>query len=485
MVRLILLSMFLVLPQAQAVDLPEPLADPIPTKIPFGDIVVGVADFVQLPRSKDAHDRPVRFKVEGFDLELGTSDAHARIQYMNPIRDGSGRLVINDLRGILYMVDGDGKNLTTYIDLRTATDDFAAEIFPNEAGLLGFAFHPQFGETGTSGYGKFYTGYSATVGSGKAAYLEGPALTHKSVIREWSSEDPSARVFKGESREIFRAGQFSPHHNIGTLAFNHGAAPGSADFGMLYVSMGDGGSAYDPMDYGQSLAEPLGALMRIDPLGRSPGRGYGIPADNPFVDRAGAAPEIWATGIRHAQHFSFDGKGRLFINDIGQNHIEEVNLGQAGANYGWRTVEGTFNTGYGKGVGVSTGVFPRDPTLDSFVDPIAEYDHDEGMAIGGGFVYEGSLIPALKGKYVLADIVVGRLFYFETDQLVPGKPAKLKELQVHIGGKVQPLLEVVGYENSYARQLLRADLRLGTDDNGELYLLTKGDGRVRKLVAAP
>jgi glucose/arabinose dehydrogenase len=466
-----------------AAPAPEPLVDPIPAKIPPGDILVKAVPFVRLPQTFDPHDQPT--KLPGIDTPLPSSGAHARIQYLIPVRDGSRRLVISDLRGLLYMTDAAGKTLTTYLDLRTATADFDGAVFPNEAGLLGFAFHPDFARTGAAGFGKFYTGYSARRDSGVARYLDAPPLSHKSVIREWTTAKPAATRFEGTSRELFRVGQFAQNHNISTLAFNHTAKPGSADYGMLYVGMGDGGGAYDTYDYGQSLAEPLGALLRIDPLGGDAIRPYGIPDDNPFVTTPGAAPEIWAYGLRHPQHFSFDNDGRLFINDIGQNQVEEVNLGSRGANYGWHLQEGTFLTGYGAGVGISAYVYPLPEAGpgDAFVGPVAQYDHDEGNAISSGFVYRGQSIPALQGQYVAADIVRGRLFYFNTAHLLPGKPAELKELRIAIDGIERPLIETVGYSNTYSPGNQRADLRLGVDDAGELYLLTKGDGWVRKLEA--
>ena len=333
------------------------------------------------------------------------------------------------------------------------------------------------------GYGKLYTAYSADVDSGSAAYLDSPPLSHHSVIREWTAEDASANEFTGTSREVFRVGQFAQSHNIGTISFNPHAERGSSDYGLLFVSMGDGGSAYDPNDYGQSLAEPLGAILRIDPLAEEGDGAYGIPADNPFIGRQNVAAEIWAYGLRHAQHFSFDTDGRMFINDIGQNHIEEIDIGLPGANYGWRIREGTFATGYGVGLGISGFVFERGANNVSFTDPVAQYDHDEGYAIGGGFVYRGRGIRELYGRYVAADIVQGRLFYFDSSDLVPGRPAEMKELRVRINGAEQPVIDAVGYQDSYARHRQRADLRLGLDEAGELYLLTKGDGWIRKLVA--
>lgn len=466
--------------KAATAEQPVPLTNPIPEKIEQGDIVVRAIPFLRMPRTRDPSDRVIM--QQGISIPLLPSKAYARLQYMLPIRDGSGRLAISDLRGILYLTDSTGKQLSTYLDLREETNDLA-DVFANEAGLLGFAFHPDFAKKGAKGYGKLYTSYSATTGSGTALYPEAKSLSHESVIREWTTANPAADTFNGTSREIFRVGQFAQSHNIATLAFNPYATPGSTDHGLLFVAMGDGGSAFDPNDHGQSLVEPLGAILRIDPLATGPAKQYGIPADNPFVGRDNVAAEIWAYGLRHPQQFSFDTDGRMFINDIGQNHVEEVNIGKSGANYGWRRREGTFATGYDVGSGPSGFLFRQSATDPSFIDPVAQYDHDEGSAIGSGFVYRGKNIPALRGKYVAADIVQGRLFYFDADALQPGRQAELKELRIHINGTEQPLLKVVGYENSYARQTLRADLRMGIDDAGELYLLTKGDGWIRKLTA--
>ncbi|MDA1301794.1 MAG: PQQ-dependent sugar dehydrogenase [Proteobacteria bacterium] len=460
---------------------PQPLSDPVPVKILKGDIVVMAVPFVRAPRTYDPHDRPTM--LEGIPVPLASSGAYARLQYMQPVGDGSGRLAISDIRGVLYLVDADGQNLTSYLDLRDSAPDFDGSIFPNEAGLLGFAFHPEFGMRGAPGYGRFYTGYSSGRDSGVADYLDMSEFGHEDVLREWIAEDPSASVFSGTSRPLLRVGQFAPNHNIGTLAFNVAARPGEPDHGKLYICIGDGGGAFDPYDHGQSLDNPLGAILRIDPLAQSPGRAYGIPADNPFVSTKGAAPEIWAYGLRHPQHFSFDRGGRMFINDIGQNQVEEVNIGVSGGNYGWRLREGTFLTGYGAGLGLTADVYPLGNARGDFIYPVAQYDHDEGNAVSSGHVYHGDGIPQLRGQYVAADIVTGRMFYFDAGSVRPGEPALLQELRVVIDGEEQPLIEAVGYANTYAPGTRRVDLRLGIDNDGELYLLTKGDGWIRKLVS--
>ncbi|MDA1093585.1 MAG: PQQ-dependent sugar dehydrogenase [Acidobacteria bacterium] len=450
----------------------QPLDDPIPDKIQPSDLVLAAEEFVRVPQTADSSE------------DGQTNAAYARIQFLVSLGDGSGRLALNDLRGPLYLTDERGTDPVVYLDMREQDVGFDDSMFPNETGLVSVAFHPQFGQNGTPGYGKFYTAYSATSGSGVAEYLDDDSESHESVIREWTASDPRARAFSGSSRELFRIGQFAPNHNIGTIAFNPHAAPGSPDYGMLYVCLGDGGAAHDPRDFGQTLAVPQGSIMRIDPLGGDANRRYGIPPDNPFVGVAGAAPEIWAYGLRHPQHFSWDTDGRMFIGDIGQNQMEEVNLGQAGANYGWRLREGTFASGYAVGRGPGP-LYPL-PTPDTgeFTYPVAQYDHDEGNAIGGGYVYRGQAIPALQGKYVFADFPRGRLFVIETNALTPGRPTEITEIRLLLGGREQAVADAAGFPNTYAPGN-RADMRLGTDSAGELYLVTKGDGRVRKLVPAP
>jgi glucose/arabinose dehydrogenase len=454
---------------------PVPLEDPIPLKIVKGDIAVEAIEFVRFPRTHDS------------STEALANNAYARIQYMLPIDDDSGRLIINDTRGYLYITDVTGRTPEVYLDLAKEQVGFSDWMNPNEAGLASFAFHPDFAEKGKPGFGKFYTGYSTTSDSGHADYLENDADSHESVIREWTATDPGSDVFTGNSREVFRIGQFFPNHNIGTIAFNPTAKAGTSDYGMLYVCLGDGGAAFDPRDNGQGLSAPQGSIMRINPLEGDEGNRYVIPTDNPFVanpflDNPAVAPEIWAYGLRHAQQFSWDADGRMFIGDIGQRQIEEINIGVAGANYGWRLREGTFATSYAVPDAIIGPVYtlPNDDD-ENFVYPIAQYDHDEGSAVSGGFVYRGNGMPALQGKYIFTDLVLGRIFYFDADALIPGRPAAISELSLKIKGREVALMDIAGYPNTYTTGD-RVDLRLGIDDKGELYLLTKGDGWIRKLV---
>lgn len=448
--------------------LPSPLADPIPAKVAKSSIVVVAMPFAQLPSSIDWP---------------RTDEAAAGVQAMQPIPDGSGRLAIADQRGILYVTNAAGEPLRPYLDLRQ-DPDFRHLSF--EIGFMGFAFHPQFGKPGTPGYGKLYTAFNVAADSGEAHYLDQDAPGGvEAVIREWSSVDPTADAFLGTSREVLRVGQRGLMHSIGEIAFNPTVSENSADYGLLYVGIGDGA---DPR-LGQNLGAPLAAMLRIDPLGSgSDGRGYGIPTDNPFVDTAGAAAEIWAYGLRHPQRFSWDVDGRLFVADIGDEQIEELNLGVAGGNFGWRLREGTFATKWGGDGTEPHAVYERPPTdAEALIYPIAQYDRDEGFAVAGGFVYRGKGIPELRGKYVFTDIVRGRVFLFDAENLQPGlqpgQLAEIEELRLLFDGEERDVADVAGFVATKIIRSARVDLRLGIDGDGELYLLTKGDGRIRKLVA--
>ncbi|NKB32857.1 MAG: sugar dehydrogenase [Pseudomonadales bacterium] len=462
-------GMMVSLPLLAADSRPEPLADPIPEKIQKGDISVALQEFVQIPESQESA------------LPERTNAAYARIQFMTPLPDGSGRLAVNDLRGLLYLVAEASGEPSMFLDVREYDIGFNDSMFPNETGLASVAFHPDYARQGEPGFGKFYTAISVSSDSGDADYLDDNAENHKSVIREWTAEDPSSNTFSGTTRELIRIGQFDQNHNIGTLAFNPAVNPGDADYGMLYASMGDGGGANDPMEYGQSTSEPMSSIFRIDPLGGEAGAAYGIPEDNPFVGNTEFAAETWAYGLRHPQAFSFDSDGTMYICDIGQTQIEEVNIGVPGANYGWRVREGTFATAFGIGGVRPNPVYPKPDDEEEFTYPVAQFDHDEGNAISSGFVYRGAAIPELQGKFVFTDMVTGRVFYIDTDNLEPGNPATILELRVEFFGFERNVADALGFPNTYSRGN-RAGLRLGIDSAGELYFLTKGDGKIRKMV---
>ena len=454
---------------AAAADAQAPIDDPLPEAIAKGDLVVAAIPFLRAPRTEDRA------------APAGTNDPRTRIQYLQAMPGVPGRLAFNDIRGVLYVTDTEARPPTVYLDLRNENVGLYAGALPNESGFMGFAFHPQFAQSGKPGFGRFYTSFTATPDGGEVDYADEENLVQTSVVYEWRTDDPAARTFAGTSRELLRVGEFAGNHNVGTVAFNPTAAPGDADYGMLYIGFGDGGSAHDPRDYGQGLGEPLGAVARIDPLGSTNDKPYGIPDDNPQAGTS-VAPETWAHGLRHPQQFSWDTDGRMFIADIGQDQIEEINIGTPAGNYGWRLREGTFATGHGAGRPVGP-VYPRpDAEAAIFLYPVAQYDHDEGFAVGGGFVYRGAAIPALRGQYVFTDFPRGRLFAFDAGLPQPGQQL-IEELRLAFDGTEQDLVDVAGFPNTYRPGSDRVDARLSVDANGELYLLTKGDGWIRRLVA--
>lgn len=531
-IKLILLATATSVAQSPSSESAVALEDPIPETIELGDIQVNAIEFVRAPETVDV------------STPIGTNDAYARIQYLRSPPDESERLFFNDTRGILYVTDEDASEPQVYLDLRTLEVGFYPYVFPHESGLMSFAFHPEFATDGAPGYGKFYTAYSASPFTEEADYIEEQNSLQESVVVEWTATDATAMEFEGVHREILRVGQFRSNHNIGNIGFNpfavkkteedtedDGLPPDDGinsegdgavgddegsedeiddslenDWGMLYVAFGDGGGAHDSRDHGQDVTTPLGAILRINPLGADPetDEKYGIPSDNPTIDNA--IPELWAFGLRHPQHFSWDLEGKMFLLDIGQDQIEEVNLGVAGANYGWRIREGTFATAHG----VETddplgGVYEVDIEEDTqqLTYPVAQYDHDEGFAVGSGFVYRGEAIPELIGKFVFTELVRGRVFYIETEPvdsteddastemqepaevLVPGTPTTIHELDILIDGEEGSLSEIAGMPNTYLSHLpytTRVDLRLSVDRHGEMYLLSKGDGWIRKIV---
>ncbi len=369
-----------------------PIANPIPARIVKGDLTIElqtIADGLTAPLSMTVPD------------------------------DGSKRMFVCDQAGLAWVVtDGAGKLPTPLLDVRSRLVTFGNY---DERGLLGLAAHPDFVH-----HPLIYT-YTSEPVAGTADFVNvmpaGKTNNCQSVIAEWriNSSNPN-QVDPASRREILRIDKPQSNHNAGTLRFGPD--------GFLYFSLGDGGSANDVADghvpggNAQNLQRIWGKLLRIDVDGRNSANGkYGIPKDNPFVGQA-AVQEIYAYGLRNPYTYSFDSlTGDLYLGDAGQNNIEEVDLIKKGGNYGWNDKEGTFwfdsvTANIGK---VVTG--PVRPVPPNLIDPIAEYDHDEGEVVIGGFVYRGCENPLLDGKYVFADwgaftAPSARLFYLDPDRVI-------------------------------------------------------------------
>ena len=449
---------------------PTPLSEPLlPMPTPSG-AVVELQDFVTLPRHADGSPALVEFLFQAPD---GTSDLFA-----------------TDMVGIIYRISADGSKVTPYLDLRSQGLSIISPT--GEEGLVGVAFHPNFaGDPSRPGYGKFYTAYSAARGSGVPDFLANDDADHDQVIREWTASNPFATTFAGTSREVLRVGKYASNHNGGVIRFNPNAQPGSPDYGNLYIGFGDGGGGNDPRGNGQNITSPLGKILRINPLAGPDGAKYTIPARNPFRTMTVAAPLVWAYGLRNPQQFSWEvgGQGRMFIDDIGQNQVEEVDLGVKGANYGWQQREGTFATGTGAGSpggknDYSDYSLPPDDAANGFTYPIAEYDHSDDArngvtvpaAIGSGFLYQGSLAPQYRGAYVFTDFVQGKLFAINAN--APSSAAtEVFSVQMQYHGVTYTSLD-----QSPIGEGTRSDFRMGEDHNGELYALLKGPGAIYRIV---
>ena len=322
----------------------------------------------------------------------------------------------------------------------------------------------------------------------------GAAAVHHSVLYEWQVDpvDPDA-IDPSSARVILRVAEAYSDHNVGQIACDPDLGPADPDYGLLYVALGDGGNVCCPRDQasirsivGQDLSSPLG----VDPPDRPSRVGLAlltsVPTSNFFA--SDGAPdtlgEIWAYGLRNPHRFSWDpgGTGRMLISDIGQANAEEINLGANGANFGWSEREGTYGVEHFN----ENDVYPLPPgdPLLGFTYPVLQYDHDEGdRAVSGGYVYRGSEVPSLLDHYVFGDLNSGRIFVAHIDDLDGSGVAAMETVRLidDASGTEQTLKWIVGGGTPASR----TDLRFGQDDGGEIYLVTKQDGSIRKLVAAP
>lgn len=299
------------------------------------------------------------------------------------------------------------------------------------------------------------------------------------VLTEWKVKDPAADSFAGTSRELFRADMVSGIHGVQEITFNPLAKPGDEDYGLLYIGVGDGGSVENGYPFLATDQDKIwGTILRIDPLGRNSINGkYGIPPKNPFVlqQHRQIPGEIFASGFRNPHRITWAKNGDMLVCNIGQHHIESVNLIAPGKDYGWPIREGRFVIDPNGDIN-NVYPLPADDSIYKITYPVAAFDHDEGVAISGGLEYWGHEIPQLKGKYFFGDIPSGRLFYISTADIQQGKQAAIEEWRISIDGTPTTLKD--------ACKSTRVDLHFGRDAKGELYILTKADGKLYKLTGA-
>jgi hypothetical protein len=437
----------------------NPFPDPIPPA--EGVIAVGYAEFATIP-------------------DAGTAAPRINLLLDEP---GTKRLFVNTMTGMLYSVSYDGRRVTPYLDVNDPKWAVPVQAGNSEQGFQSFAFHPQFAQRGTPGYGKFYTFVDTSNTTPQPDFTAtDPRRTHDEVLLEWTATSPGADAYDGgPPRELFRVAHPYPNHNGGQIAFNPLARPGTPEFGLLYVGSADGGSGGDPQNLSQNLKSIFGKILRIDPLGRNGANGkYGIPASNPFVKTADALPEIYSYGHRNPQRFSWDPKnGKMFEAEIGQNINEEINEIVAGGNYGWNVWEGSFRY-FGREVGV------EDQRGDArMVYPIVDYDHTDPLlqrlaAATGIYAYRDTRVPQLTDRLIFGDNPSGEIFYVDADAL-PAGGQRFRRILFRDASGTKTLLELIREKNAAQGRMPapRADMRMGMGPDGRLFVLNKRDGVIR------
>lgn len=513
--------------------------------IPVPEIALEIADYAALP---------ITGLPEGTGNNAGSL---ARINFMREEPAPAGRLFVNDLTGPMYVVDRRTKHATPYLDFngrgdRTGLFDKLTTEAGLASGFISFEFDPAYATNG-----RFYTIHLEEIalpggqvpdnqnlpGLDVSGYTPSPpvptpgAIDHEAVIIEWSDSNIANATFEGRARELLRIPLNNRIHPIADLTFNPTARPGDADWRVMYVACGDGGSGdqrtavrLNP----QRLDTVVGKILRIVPdlTAHTPesrvsenGR-YRVPNDNPFVSLAGARPEIWAYGLRNPHRLSWNVDRRnasaphLIAAIIGWRTWETVAIIHKGANYGFPAREGAQLL---NGDAVSSDL-PQPDELPVLVNdvttagvvaptyPVLRYAHGQagGDAIAGGFVYRGTRIPQLAGKYVFGDISTGRLWYSDLRAMLAADDgmartlAEIHELQVwwddpadapDRGRRLYPTMAPVVAAGYHARGGKdpdlpgtaavagsgRVDLRLAVDRAGELYLLSKSDGMIRAI----
>ena len=328
------------------------------------------------------------------------------------------RLYVVEQGGRIRVIRGGQLQSTPFLDVSGRISS------GGERGLLGLAFHPQFATNR-----RFFVNYTNPRGD-----------THVAEFRASSADtaDPASE------RVVLTEAQPFANHNGGGLAFDNA--------GRLLIALGDGGSGGDPLGNGQKLDTFLGKILRIDVDAATP---YAVPADNPFRATPGAAPEIWAYGLRNPFRISVDRPtGDLYIGDVGQNRVEEIDVGLAsrrgGENYGWNVTEGSQCYSPSSGCN-RTG----------FTPPVYEYSHSEGCSVTGGVVYRGCRMPDLAGTYFFGDYCTGLVRSF---RVASGQATDVRDWTASVRGVNSPA-------------------SFGLDTDGEVYVVDY-DGEVYRLEPA-
>jgi Glucose / Sorbosone dehydrogenase len=545
---------------------------PTQSQIGKDGTAVLLEDYATPPLTNATHSGANTSAID-YKLQLGRVTALRAEPANAPL--AASRIFVDDQSSTIYILDTKTKTFTPYLKFTDIFPKFASDK-GNATGIVSITFDPAYAKNG-----KFYTvhtenpdlpGNATPVNTQLASLnLTGYTTTDpvnpplgavhlQSVLVEWTDTNIRNATFEGTARELLRVG-YDRNHPMDDTIFNPLAKPGSADYGNLYIGVGDGAQGETPgpsHTLPQQLNTLLGKILRITPDINlrpkdmlSPNGRYRIPSTgpdpNPFVNVAGARGEVYAYGLRHPHRFDWDEKTKtMLVIDIGLHYWEEIDIVAKGANYGYPEREGNeqlFVDDAGKTGSLMTPpvAFPdRDLLKVDGIDepvvpiyPAAVYSHWEGDAIGSGFVYRGKLMPQLRGKFIFNDMTTGRIFYVDLDEMIATRglrnhQAPIHELQImykspydasaqtavkrrmfdvvaetyaHKGGtpgqdRVLPgaAAATTGWRDPDHKQPKadpegapygggRADIRIAMGGDGEVYVLSKSDGMIRKMAA--
>ncbi len=499
---------------------------------PTPRLVLELQDYAALPITADNTDANTRAQL-------------ARVNYLRD-EPGGRRFFVNDLNGPLYILDKQTKTFTKYLDFNGLAD--RPGLFPKftyarnfATGLTNVILDPEYARNGV-----FYTLHMedpATPGPAEprsgvvpgldlSGYTTTPAvqtptvdgrIDREVVLVEWKDRNVANPTFEGTARELLRVQHPLAPHPLGEMTFNPVARPGDPDWRVMYLGAGDAqsGEQRDSRRLNpQRLDTLVGKILRIIPDLRehtktstvSENNRYRIPNDNPFVSVEGARKEIWAYGLRNPHRLAWDvdparpRTATLLAFNIGLVTWETVVVIRKGANYGYPLREGTQSMSSTNGM----GPLPESDTIPVQISdtvargtvkptyPVVQYPHNRetGDAIANGFVYRGNMVPALKDKLVFGDITTGRIWYANRADMLAADDdnattvAPIYEIETGLrrlteetyrarGGKGEA---IPGMGAQAGRG--RVDLRFAVDNDGELYILTKSDGMIRKVVGA-
>lgn len=390
--------------------------------------------------------------------------------------EGRSRNFIVDQTGLIYVVRDGALAEEPFLDVRDRLVRLDEEY--DERGLLGLAFHPDYAANG-----RLYVYYSAP-----RAAEDSASVDHRNILSEFrvSAGDPD-RADPATERVVLAFGQLQPNHSGGALGFGPD--------GFLYLGSGDGGGRGDadeghsPQGNAQDTDKLNGKILRIDVdvagAGAQDAPAYAIPDDNPFVDGGGLA-QIYAYGFRNPWRLAWepDGERRLLVSDVGYGRYEEVDAVVAGGNYGWRIREGAHCLDLLQPLVETTDCPATGADGEPLIDPVIEYTHREvGLAVVGGYVYRGSALPELAGRYVFGDY---------TADWTSADPEPNGALLVATPGASDarwPWERLVVADDPLAYSFLTG---MGEDADGELYVMTRRQfgptsvtGEVFRIVPAP